>query len=208
MGAAFAGRADGADFASFADGDAAAPDDFAALAEDDNAAMVVASPKASVRAALIAAGDASDEWLRLLERVRGRAALLLLRRDVVLDGSAVLVGRSGTACRAPTGGFSGRLVAAGALAGDAAGADAFRFSCMGVCGSRRAGGRRFRQARDVVESEDRAEKRVVMCGAEEFAAASRARTRQPHGAAQAERYDGDAVRRHGFGRTGPAGRRT
>ena len=64
-------------------------------------------------------------------------------------------------------------------------------------------GWRFRQARDVVESEDRAEKRVVMCGAEKFAAASCARTRQPHGAARAERYDGDAVRRHvGFSGTG------
>jgi hypothetical protein len=41
-----------------------------------------------------------------------------------------------------------------------------------------------------------------MCGAEEFAAASCARTRQPYGAAQAERYDGDAERRHGFGSTG------
>jgi hypothetical protein len=41
-----------------------------------------------------------------------------------------------------------------------------------------------------------------MCGAEEFAAPSCARTRQPHGAAQAERYDGDAERRHGFGSTG------
>jgi hypothetical protein len=62
---------------------------------------------------------------------------------------------------------------------------------------RRADDWRFRQARDVVESEDRAEKRVMMCGAEEFAAASRARARQPGCAARVERYDGDAEQRHG-----------
>ena len=60
-------------------GDAAGADDFASRAEDDDeddgdAAMVVASPKTSVKAALIAAGDASFERLRLLERVLGRDA--------------------------------------------------------------------------------------------------------------------------------------
>ena len=50
-----------------------------------------------------------------------------------------------------------------------------------------------------------------MCGAEELAAASPAGTRQPGRAARVERYEGDAVRRHGFGSTGipaclPAGR--
>jgi hypothetical protein len=55
-------------------------DDFASRAEDDDAdggaAILVASPKASARAALIAAGDASFERLRLLERVlRGDADL-------------------------------------------------------------------------------------------------------------------------------------
>ena len=89
-----------------------------------------------------------------------------------------------------------------AASGDAAGAEAFRFSGMGVGGARRADGWRFRQARDVVESEDRAEKRVMMCGAEEFAAASGARARQPGCAARVERHDGDAKCRHGFGSTG------
>jgi hypothetical protein len=55
-------------------------DDFASRAEDDDAdggaAILVASPKASARAALIAAGDASFERLRVLERVlRGDADL-------------------------------------------------------------------------------------------------------------------------------------
>jgi hypothetical protein len=62
------------------------------------AAMVVPSPKADLTAALIAAGDASFERLRLLER------LLVVRAVDLLA----------------------------ALAGDAAGADAFRFLGMGV----------------------------------------------------------------------------
>ncbi len=127
------------------DDDAAAgASDFAVRAEDGDeddgdGAMVVASPKARARAALIAAGDASFERMRLLERV--------LRGDADLFAPVAAV------------------------------AAAFCFLGMGICGSRRADGWRFRQARDVVESEDRAEKRVVMCGAEEFAAAPRACTR-------------------------------
>ncbi len=125
--------------------------------------MVVASPKADVTAALIAAGDASFERLRLLERLLGRvillvgrlrsfaalrmterfgrrAALLLRRREVVLDGRAVLAGRSGTsstclpavAGRAPVGlcarlpmAAVGFLAESLALPGDAAGAEDF-----------------------------------------------------------------------------------
>jgi hypothetical protein len=68
--------------------------------------------------------------------------------------------------------------------------------------SRRPDDWRLRQARDVVESEDRAEKRVAMRGAEEFAAPSWSRAGQPGWAARVERYDGDAKCRHGFGSTG------
>src|SRR5579864_4066168 len=188
-------------------GAAAGADDFAARVEDDDAAMVVASPKSTANASLVASGAegftrGAAGFLRL--RFRARGAFVRLRRNAVLDGWAVLAGRSGTACRAPTVELGERTVALdflallAALMGDAAGADAFRFSCMGVCGARRADDWRLRQARDVVESEDRAEKRVVMCGAEEFAAASRSCAGQPGWAARAERYDGDAVRRHGF----------
>ena len=159
----FAARVADDDATGGAEGFGARAGDFAERVEDDDAAMVVPSPKANLSAASIAAGDASFERLRLLERV------LFVRAADFLA----------------------------AAAGDA-GADAFRFSCMGVCGARRADDWRFRQARDVVESEDRAEKRVVMCGAEEFAAASRSCAGQPGWAARAERYDGDAVRRHGF----------
>ncbi len=166
----FTARADGAGFASCADGDGAAADDFAERAEDDDddgvAAIVVASPKSTANASLVVSGAAGF--------TRCSAGFLRLR------------------LRARFWGGGADLVAA-----------AFCFLDMGVYGARRADDWRLRQARDVVESEDRAEKRVVMCGAEEFAGASRARTRQPHGAAQAERYDGDAVRRHaGLGSTG------
>jgi hypothetical protein len=76
--------------------------DFAARAADGDAAIVVASPMASPSASLIAAGDASFERLRLLERV-----LLVRAADFVAASPAV--------------------------AGDAAGADAFRFFGMGLC---------------------------------------------------------------------------
>ena len=76
--------------------------DFAARAADGDAAIVVASPMASPSASLITAGDASFEWLRLLERV-----LLVRAADFV--------------------------AASPAMAGDAAGADAFRFFGMGLC---------------------------------------------------------------------------
>ena len=76
--------------------------DFAARADDGDAAIVVASPMASASAALIAAGDARFERLRLLERV-----LLVRAADFV--------------------------AASPAMAGDAAGADAFRFFGMGLC---------------------------------------------------------------------------
>src|SRR5579862_4784821 len=163
-----ANAAEDADFASRADGDdanAAEPDGFATRANgDDLAAMVVASPKSTAKASLVASGGEGSR--------RCSAGFLRLRlRARFLGGEADLV------------------------------ADAFRFSCMGVCGARRADDWRWRQARDVGESEDRAEKRVVMCGAEEFAAASWSRAGQPGWAARAERYDGDAVRRHGFGST-------
>jgi len=96
----FGARADGRD-------DLAAGADFAARADDEDgedgdASMVVASPRASASAALIAAGDARFERLRLLERV-----LLVRAADFV--------------------------VASPAMAGDAAGADAFRFLGMGLC---------------------------------------------------------------------------
>jgi hypothetical protein len=113
--------ADAADFACCADGDDAAAgaedfgaradgrddlavcaDDFAARAEEGDASMVVESPMASASASLIAAGDASFERLRLLERV-----LLVRAADFV--------------------------AASPAMAGDAAGADAFRFFGMGLC---------------------------------------------------------------------------
>ena len=81
---------------------AAEPDDFAARAEEGDASMVVESPMASASALLIAAGDASFERLRLLERV-----LLVRAADFV--------------------------AASPAMAGDAAGADAFRFLGMGLC---------------------------------------------------------------------------
>ena len=95
----FGARADGLD-------DLAAGADFAARADDEDgedgdASMVVASPRASASAALIAAGDARFERLRLLERV-----LLVRAADFV--------------------------AAAPAMAGDAAGADAFRFFGMGL----------------------------------------------------------------------------
>ena len=101
--------ADDAGFASGARDDDAAADvgDFAARVdgedddEDGDEAMVVASPMASVSASLIAAGDASFERLRLLERV------LLVRP-------------------------AGFVAASPAVAGDAAGADAFRFLGMGL----------------------------------------------------------------------------
>jgi len=84
----------------------------------------------------------------------------------------------------------------------------FVFWAWAYMWSRRAGDWRFRRACDVVESEDRAEKRVVMCGAEECAAASPARAGQPGWGARGERYYGDAVRRHGcrfqWGRLQPA----
>jgi hypothetical protein len=55
--------------ATVAAGAAAGADDFAARVADDDAAMVVASPKANLSAESIASGDASFERLRLLERV-------------------------------------------------------------------------------------------------------------------------------------------
>jgi hypothetical protein len=97
--------ADGADLASRgedADDAAAEPDDFAARAAEGAASMVVESPMASSSALLIAAGDASFERLRLLERV------LFVRS-------------------------AGFVAASPAVAGDAAGADAFRFLGMGLC---------------------------------------------------------------------------
>src|ERR1700722_2671682 len=78
----------------------------------------------------------------------------------------------------------------------------FVFLAWAYMWSRRPDDWRLRQARDVVESEDRAEKRVAMRGAEEFAAASWSRAGQPGWAARVERYDGDAKCRHGFGSTG------
>src|SRR5580704_11347827 len=68
--------------------------------------------------------------------------------------------------------------------------------------SRRPDDWRLRQARDVVKSEDRAEKRVAMRGAEEFAAPSWSRAGQPGWAARVERYDGDAECRHDAGFSG------
>jgi hypothetical protein len=97
----FGARADGRD-------DLAVRADFAARADDEDddedgdASMALASPKASASAALIAAGDARFERLRLLERV-----LLVRAADFV--------------------------VASPAMAGDAAGADVFRFLGMGLC---------------------------------------------------------------------------
>ena len=92
----FGARADGRDDL------AVCAADFAARAADGDAAMVVAWSMASASASLIAAGDASFERLRLLERVLlGRAA------DFVASSPA--------------------------MAGDAAGADAFRFFGMGLC---------------------------------------------------------------------------
>jgi hypothetical protein len=58
------------------------------VVETGRAAMVVASPKADVIALLIAAGDASFEWLRLLERllfVRAVGFLAALAGDAVVD---------------------------------------------------------------------------------------------------------------------------
>ena len=57
------------DAAGGAEGFGARAGDFAVRVEDDDAAMVVPSPKANLSAASIAAGDASFERLRLLERV-------------------------------------------------------------------------------------------------------------------------------------------
>ena len=91
----FGARADGRDDL------AVCADDFAARAEEGDASMVVESPMASASALLIAAGDASFERLRLLERV-----LLVRAADFVAVSPA--------------------------MAGDAAGADAFRFFGMGV----------------------------------------------------------------------------
>ena len=96
----FGARADGLD-------DLAAGADFAAHVDDEDddedgdASMVVPSPKASASAALIAAGDARFERLRLLERV-----LLVRAADFVAVSPA--------------------------MAGDAAGEDAFRFLGMGL----------------------------------------------------------------------------
>ena len=77
------------------------------LALRGDAAMVVASPKARARAALIAAGDASFERLRLLERVlRGDAdlfALVAAGADAFRFLAWAYVGRGG-----PTGGRFGR----------------------------------------------------------------------------------------------------
>jgi hypothetical protein len=98
----FGARADGRDDDLAAGADFAAHVDDEDDDEDGDAAMVVASPKASASAALIAAGDARFERLRLLERV-----LLVRAADFV--------------------------VASPAMAGDAAGADVFRFLGMGLC---------------------------------------------------------------------------
>ena len=97
--------AGGADFASCAvDDDAAAdPDDFAARAEDDGESTVVASPKASVKASLVASGGEGFARLRLGPR------FFLVRAADFLAASPAL-----------------------ALAGFAAGTDAFRFLGMGV----------------------------------------------------------------------------
>ena len=65
--------------------------DFAERAADDDAAMVVPSPKASVRAALIADGDASFERLRLLER------LLFVRAADFVAASRALAGDAAVA---------------------------------------------------------------------------------------------------------------
>jgi len=65
----FAARVADDDAAGGAEGFGASAGDFAERVEDDDAAMVVPSPKANLSAASIAAGDASFERLRLLERV-------------------------------------------------------------------------------------------------------------------------------------------
>ena len=65
----FAARVTDDDAAGGAGGFGARAGDFAERVEDDDAAMVVPSPKANLSAASIAAGDASFERLRLLERV-------------------------------------------------------------------------------------------------------------------------------------------
>jgi len=65
----FAARVADDDATGGAEGFGARAGDFAERVEDDDAAMVVPSPKANLSAASIAAGDASSERLRLLERV-------------------------------------------------------------------------------------------------------------------------------------------
>jgi hypothetical protein len=83
----------GADvFALRADGRGAAEDagDFAMRLEDRDGATVVASPKASVSALSIAAGDASFERLRLLERVLLVRAAGFLVAVLGLDGDAAV----------------------------------------------------------------------------------------------------------------------
>ena len=86
--------AGGADFASCAvDDDAAAdPDDFAARAEDGDgsAAIIVASPKASVKASLVASGGEGFARLRLGPRFfLVRAADFLAASRTVAGDAAV-----------------------------------------------------------------------------------------------------------------------
>jgi hypothetical protein len=64
--------------------------DFAMRLEDRDGATVVASPKASVSALSIAAGDASFERLRLLERVLLVRAADFLAAALGLDGDAAV----------------------------------------------------------------------------------------------------------------------
>jgi hypothetical protein len=64
--------------------------DFAMRLEDRDGATVVASPKASVSALLIAAGDASFERLRLLERVLLVRAADFLAAALGPDGDAAV----------------------------------------------------------------------------------------------------------------------
>ena len=110
--------------------------DFAERAANDDAAMVVASPKASVRAALTADGDASFERLRLLERLLGREMLLVgrLRSFAALRMTDRFGRRFVFVKSALLAAFEADFLAASrALAGDAAVADAFRFLGMGLC---------------------------------------------------------------------------
>jgi hypothetical protein len=184
----------------------AAEDSIRALrAAFDNIARsaFVASPRNCASAALSARWDGCFECLRVrfFDRDGAFAGRGWLRSATVLDGRAVLIGRSGTACCAPPVAFCAPLLAALVVLSVDATSDAvaFWFFLLGIeaLDDARIDERQFGQLQLRLESEDNAGEGRVMRAAELFAPCARLRARQPALAARVDGNDGDAKMRQG-----------